>query len=91
MSAQAAPGVQARSGFLIDRRTGKVLWSKNADLRLAPASCTKIMTALLVLERYRDLERMVSAPGQRRATTRRSPSGSGPATASASSRRCARS
>ena len=39
-----------------------MLWSKSADLRLAPASCTKIMTALLVLERYSDLERMVSAP-----------------------------
>ena len=63
MSAQEAPGVQARSGFLIDRRTGRVLWSKSADLRLAPASCTKIMTALLVLERYSNLERMVSAPG----------------------------
>jgi D-alanyl-D-alanine carboxypeptidase (penicillin-binding protein 5/6) len=46
----------------MDRRTGRVLWSKSADLRLAPASCTKIMTALLVLERYRDLDRMVRAP-----------------------------
>jgi D-alanyl-D-alanine carboxypeptidase (penicillin-binding protein 5/6) len=57
-----APSVEARSGILIDRRTGKVLWSKRPDLRLAPASCTKIMTALLVLERYRDLDRMVRAP-----------------------------
>jgi D-alanyl-D-alanine carboxypeptidase (penicillin-binding protein 5/6) len=57
-----APAVKARSGIVIDRRSGKVLWSKNADLRLAPASCTKIMTALLVLERFRDLERMVRAP-----------------------------
>jgi D-alanyl-D-alanine carboxypeptidase (penicillin-binding protein 5/6) len=58
----AAPAVKARSGIVIDRRSGKVLWSKSADLRLAPASCTKIMTALLVLERYNDLERMISAP-----------------------------
>jgi D-alanyl-D-alanine carboxypeptidase (penicillin-binding protein 5/6) len=62
-SAQAAPGVRAGSGILIDRRSGRVLWSKSADLRLAPASCSKIMTALLVLERYRDLTRMVRAPG----------------------------
>ena len=61
-TAQAAPGVQARGGILIDRRSGRILWSKNPDLRLAPASCTKIMTALLVLERYRDLDRMVRAP-----------------------------
>lgn len=58
----AAPSVKARSGILIDRRSGKVLWSKSPDLRLAPASCTKIMTALLVLERYRDLDRYVRVP-----------------------------
>jgi serine-type D-Ala-D-Ala carboxypeptidase (penicillin-binding protein 5/6) len=58
----SAPGVQARSGILIDRRSGKVLWAKNPDLRLAPASCTKIMTALLALERYRDLDRYLTAP-----------------------------
>jgi serine-type D-Ala-D-Ala carboxypeptidase (penicillin-binding protein 5/6) len=61
-AAASAPRVGAASGILIDRRTGRVLWSKGADLRLAPASCTKIMTALLVLERYRDLDRMVRAP-----------------------------
>lgn len=60
--AAAAPSVQARSGILINRLTGKILWSKNPDLRLAPASCTKIMTALLVLERYRDLSRYVRVP-----------------------------
>jgi D-alanyl-D-alanine carboxypeptidase (penicillin-binding protein 5/6) len=58
----AAPAVKARSGIVIDRRSGKVLWAKGADRRLAPASCTKIMTALLVLERYRNLERRVIAP-----------------------------
>jgi D-alanyl-D-alanine carboxypeptidase (penicillin-binding protein 5/6) len=58
----AAPSVKARSGILIDRRSGKVLWSKSPDLRLAPASCAKIMTALIVLERYRDLGRYVRVP-----------------------------
>ncbi len=58
----AAPSVEARSGILIDRQSGKVLWSKNPDLRLAPASCAKIMTALLVLERYSDLSRYVRVP-----------------------------
>ena len=61
-AAEPAPGVKARSGILIDRRSGTVLWAKRPDLRLAPASCTKIMTALLVLERYRDLDRFVTAP-----------------------------
>ena len=58
----AAPPVQARSGILIERQSGKVLWKKNPDLRLAPASCTKIMTALLILERYKDLGRYVRVP-----------------------------
>lgn len=58
----AAPTVKARSGILIDRRTGKVLWSKSPDLCLAPASCTKIMTALLALERYSDLSRYIRVP-----------------------------
>ena len=61
-AAASAPRVRAASGILVDRRTGRVLWSTSADRRLAPASCTKIMTALLVLERYRDLDRMVRAP-----------------------------
>jgi serine-type D-Ala-D-Ala carboxypeptidase (penicillin-binding protein 5/6) len=58
----AAPSVQARSGILIDRRSGKVLWAKNPDLRLMPASCTKIMTALLVLQHYPRLSTMVRVP-----------------------------
>ena len=47
---------------MIRRDTGAVLWSKQPDLRLPPASCTKIMTALLVLEHYRDLGRYLRAP-----------------------------
>ena len=58
----AAPDVKARSGIVIDRRSGKVLWSKSMHLRLAPASCTKIMTALLALEHSDDLGRMITAP-----------------------------
>ena len=47
---------------MISRTTGDVLWSKNPGLRLPPASCTKIMTALLVLEHYSDLSRYLRAP-----------------------------
>jgi D-alanyl-D-alanine carboxypeptidase len=48
--------------MLVDRRSGKVLWSKNPDLQLAPASCTKIMTAVLVLQHYSSLGTMVRVP-----------------------------
>ncbi len=61
-AAAAAPAVGARSAILIDRRSGKVLWSKSPDRRLAPASCTKIMTALLALEHYKNLSRYIRAP-----------------------------
>lgn len=44
------PAVTAQSVIVVDWRTGKVLYEKNADTRRYPASTTKIMTALLALE-----------------------------------------
>lgn len=38
------------TAILLDRNTGDVLFEKDADKRMYPASTTKIMTALLVLE-----------------------------------------
>jgi serine-type D-Ala-D-Ala carboxypeptidase (penicillin-binding protein 5/6) len=40
-----------RAGLLFDVRTGRVLWRLNPTRRLAIASLTKMMTALLVAER----------------------------------------
>lgn len=40
----------AKSAILIEASTGKVLYEKNADEALAPASMTKIMTLLLTME-----------------------------------------
>lgn len=42
--------VNAASALLMDYSTGKVLYAKNADKALPPASVTKIMTLLLFLE-----------------------------------------
>ena len=42
--------VKAKSAVLIDTATGTVLYSKNADAALPPASVTKIMTLLLFME-----------------------------------------
>jgi len=62
------PPVFAASAILMDARTGAVLFAQNADVRRPPASTTKILTAILVLERLR-LEQMVPisprAAGQR--------------------------
>lgn len=48
----SAPDLDAKSYHMIDFQSGEVLASKNPDLRLAPASMTKIMTALIV---YREI------------------------------------
>ncbi|HEU4345519.1 MAG TPA: SPOR domain-containing protein [Candidatus Binatia bacterium] len=45
----------ARAAILMDAATGKVLYQKEADLRLPPASTTKIVTALVALESRRKL------------------------------------
>lgn len=39
-----------RSAILVEAETGKILFEMNADERLPPASVTKIMTLLLVME-----------------------------------------
>ena len=44
----SAPNLEAKSYHLTDFHSGTVLASKDADLKLAPASMTKIMTALIV-------------------------------------------
>lgn len=46
----AAPEVAAPSCILLDGTTGTILYEKEADQELAPASVTKVMTLLLVLE-----------------------------------------
>ena len=45
--------IAAPSAILMEKETGTVLYEKNADERLSPASVTKVMTLLLIME---DLE-----------------------------------
>lgn len=49
-AASDGPEIDAPSAILIDAATGTVLYEKNADERLRPASVTKVMTLLLVME-----------------------------------------
>lgn len=46
----AGVGVSAKSAVLMEARTGKIIYEKNKDMQLMPASITKIMTLLLVYE-----------------------------------------
>ena len=55
----AEPTVAAQGAALIDGKTGRLLWGKNEETPLAMASTTKIMTAILVLERA-DLAEVVT-------------------------------
>lgn len=48
--ASAMPEVNAKSALLMEASTGKILGEYNADEALPPASVTKIMTLLLVME-----------------------------------------
>lgn len=47
---RAEENLDARSAILIEANTGTVLYEKNADEALPPASVTKVMTLLLVME-----------------------------------------
>lgn len=49
-AAAAPPENKARAAILMDARTGEILYEKNSHERNAPASTTKIMTAILALE-----------------------------------------
>lgn len=54
------PQVTAPTAILIDSETGRVLYEKNADTKMYPASTTKTMTALLATE-YENLDEQVTA------------------------------
>ncbi len=49
-SLPADPDIQAKAALLVDANTGNIVYAKNEHQELYPASLTKIMTALLVLE-----------------------------------------
>ena len=49
-ASEPGPEVSAPSAILMEAATGTVLYEKNSHERLAPASVTKIMTLLLVME-----------------------------------------
>src|SRR5574337_1549592 len=46
----------ARAAVLMDAATGRILYQKDADLRLPPASTTKVVTAVLALESNKNLK-----------------------------------
>ncbi|MCL6519417.1 MAG: D-alanyl-D-alanine carboxypeptidase [Armatimonadetes bacterium] len=60
MGAPMPPKVTAESALLVDATSGKVLYEKRCRVRRPPASLTKIMTAILILE-HGNLDDVVTA------------------------------
>ncbi|MDO5348813.1 MAG: D-alanyl-D-alanine carboxypeptidase family protein [Lachnospiraceae bacterium] len=52
----ADTGIQAEAGIVVDEETGAVLFGQNIHLPYAPASITKLLTALVVIENSPSLD-----------------------------------
>lgn len=50
LSTSLAEEVHSRAAVVMEASSGKLLYAKNPDLRCAPASTTKLMTAVVVME-----------------------------------------
>ena len=49
LNSQSRSTITARAAILVDNDTGEVLWERNSNLPLPPASTTKIVTAMVAL------------------------------------------
>lgn len=58
-SLEGKPDILAKSAVLMDAKSGEILYEKNMNSSKEPASLTKIMTALLVVENLQ-LDKMVT-------------------------------
>lgn len=54
-----AEEIRARAAIVMEESTGRVLYGKNPNLRLPPASTTKLMTAMVALDRL-DVDSVVT-------------------------------
>jgi D-alanyl-D-alanine carboxypeptidase (penicillin-binding protein 5/6) len=59
--------IKAIGALLIDAQTGEVLYARNTDKHLLPASTTKLMTALIAFEYFRGFNGSVVASEEDRA------------------------
>lgn len=49
--AESNPNISSEAAILIDAKTGKAIYEKNANAKMYPASLTKIATAIYALEK----------------------------------------
>lgn len=57
----AGPGIEGESGILMEVSTGTILYSKNIHAQYYPASITKILTSLIVIENC-EMDEIVTIP-----------------------------
>lgn len=55
--------IEAPAGVVIDMKSGRVLFDKNADEKRPMASLTKVMTSIMLVENC-DMEEMIEVPSQ---------------------------
>ncbi|MCR5655481.1 MAG: D-alanyl-D-alanine carboxypeptidase [Lachnospiraceae bacterium] len=53
------PAIGAEGAILMEANTGAILYAKNIDEKLYPASTTKILTTLVAMDHVEDLQEMV--------------------------------
>ena len=62
------PAITAEAAILVEASTGRVIYEKNADRLMYPASMTKMVTCLLALEQWKDLSAPVTVGAEAAAT-----------------------
>lgn len=56
------PGTSAQSYIVIDQESGRVIASKNPNKKMPMASTTKIITAIVALDKSQDLKKIINIP-----------------------------
>lgn len=52
--------IHSKGGIVMDANTGNILYAKNPNTRYYPASCTKVLTAIVVLENCKNLDEVMT-------------------------------
>ncbi len=63
VNAMGSAGLYSESAVLMGLDSGEVLFQKNSGEKIYPASLTKLMTALVILDQFEDLDHTVTLPG----------------------------
>lgn len=64
VNAMGSAGLYSESAVLMGLDSGEVLFQKNSGEKIYPASLTKLMTALVILDQFEDLDHTVTLRGE---------------------------